>query len=116
DDPCYFNFLALLRAHQVRAVSVPHTPEGPDLARFAQALAEHSPRLYLTNSGLHNPTGATLSPIVAHRVLRLAQAHDLVIVEDDIFADFEAVPSARLATFDGLDRVVQVGSFSKTLS
>uniref|UniRef100_UPI0033402DBA aminotransferase-like domain-containing protein n=1 Tax=Castellaniella defragrans TaxID=75697 RepID=UPI0033402DBA len=116
DDPCYFNFLALLRAHQVRVVSVPHTPDGPDLAQFAQALAEHSPRLYLTNSGPHNPTGATLSPITTHRLLKLAQAHDLVIVEDDIFADFETTPTARLAAFDGLDRVIQVGSFSKTLS
>jgi DNA-binding transcriptional MocR family regulator len=26
DDPCYFNFQALLRAHQVRIVGVPYTP------------------------------------------------------------------------------------------
>ncbi len=30
DDPCYFNFQALLRAHQVRLVGVPFTPAGPD--------------------------------------------------------------------------------------
>ena len=29
DDPCYFNFLALLRAHQVTVIGVPHTPGGP---------------------------------------------------------------------------------------
>ena len=32
DDPCYFNFRALLRAHQVRIVGVPYTPTGPDMA------------------------------------------------------------------------------------
>ncbi len=116
DDPCYFNFHALLLAHRAKVISVPYTPNGPDVDRFAQALAEHKPRLYITNSGLHNPTGATLAPAVAHRLLKLIDAHDLIVIEDDIFADFESEPAPRLATFDGLNRVIQIGSFSKTLS
>ncbi|MBR7991188.1 PLP-dependent aminotransferase family protein [Burkholderia cenocepacia] len=116
DDPCYFNFQALLRAHRARIVSVPFTPNGPDLVRFEQVLAEHRPRLYITNAALHNPTGATLAPPVAHRLLTLAAEHGLLIVEDDIFADFESTPAPRLAAFDGLSRVVSIGSFSKTLS
>lgn len=116
DDPCYFNFRALLRAHQVRVVSVPYTSSGPDLVSFETVLATERPRLYLTNSALHNPTGATLTAQVAHRLLNMAAAHDLIIVEDDIFADFEPEPSVRLAALDGLDRVIRIGSFSKTLS
>lgn len=116
DDPCYFNFQALLRAHQARVVSVPYTPSGPDLAIFAEVVAAARPRLYLTNSALHNPTGATISPQTAHRVLGIASAGDMTIVEDDIFADFEPEPSVRLAVLDGLDRVIRIGSFSKTLS
>lgn len=116
DDPCYFNFQALLHAHRLRIVSVPYTPVGPDIDALAVVLAEHRPRLYITNSGVHNPTGASLNPVTAHRVLKLADQHGLVIVEDDIFADFEHAPAPRLAGFDGLNRVVQIGSFSKTLS
>ncbi len=116
DDPCYFNFHALLRAHRVRMVGVPFGPNGPDLAAFEQVLPEHRPRLYVTNSGLHNPTGASLSPVVAHRLLKLSEPFGLTIVEDDIFADFELEPAPRLAAFDGLERVVQIGSFSKSLS
>ena len=116
DDPCYFNFHALLRAHQAKVVSVPYTPSGPDIELFAQALTEHRPRLYITNSAIHNPTGAILSPVTAHRLLKLADQSDLTIVEDDIFADFEHAPAPRLAAFDGLSRVVHIGSFSKTLS
>ena len=116
DDPCYFNFQALLRAHRATVVGVPFTPNGPDPASFAAALATHNPRLYVTNSALHNPTGATISPQVAHRILNAAAAHDLTIVEDDIFADFEPEPSPRLAALDGLARVIRIGSFSKTLS
>lgn len=116
DDPCYFNFQALLRAHQVRIVGVPFTPTGPDVAAFERALAEEVPRLYVTNSALHNPTGATIAPATAHRLLAAAARHGLTIVEDDIFADFEPSPSPRLAVLDGLDRVLRIGSFSKTLS
>jgi DNA-binding transcriptional MocR family regulator len=116
DDPCYFNFLALLRAHQVKIASVPMTPSGPDMARFEAILAAAQPRLYITSAALHNPTGATLSLQTAHRLLNAAAAHGLTIVEDDILADFEPEPSIRLAALDGLSRVILIGSFSKTLS
>jgi DNA-binding transcriptional MocR family regulator len=116
DDPCYFNFIALLRAHRAKVISVPYTPAGPDIDLFAQALAEHRPRLYITNSALHNPTGATLSPVVAHRLLKLADQSGVTIIEDDIFGDFEHESAPRLAAFDGLERVVHIGSFSKSLS
>lgn len=116
DDPCYFNFHALLRAHQVKIVGIPFTPTGPDTSAFERALIDENPRLYITNSALHNPTGATISPQTAHRVLSAAAAHGLTIVEDDIFADFEPTLSPRLAILDGLNRVIKIGSFSKTLS
>ncbi|WP_160285879.1 aminotransferase-like domain-containing protein [Pseudomonas knackmussii] len=116
DDPGYFNFQALLRAHRAVPIGVPYTPDGPDVDALAGILQRHRPRLYLTNSAFHNPTGAQLSPLVAHRLLKLAEAHDLLIVEDDIFADFEYEHAPRLSAFDGLQRVIQVGSFSKTLS
>jgi DNA-binding transcriptional MocR family regulator len=116
DDPCYFNFHALLRAHRAKIVSVPMTPDGADVAAFAAALEREKPRLYITNSAIHNPTGATLSLTTAHRLLKLAEAHDLTIIEDDIFADLEEEPAPRLAALDGLERVIHIGSFSKTLS
>ncbi len=116
DDPCYFNFQALLKAHRARIVSVPYGPSGPDVEAFAEVLARHRPRLYITNASIHNPTGAVLSPVTAHRLLKLADQFDLTIIEDDIFADFEHVPAPRLAAFDGLSRTIHIGSFSKTLS
>lgn len=116
DDPCYFNFRALLRAHGAAVIGVPFTPEGPDLERLAAAVASERPRLYITTAALHNPTGAGLSPRSAHRVLTIAASGAMTIVEDDIFADLEPEPSPRLAALDGLSRVIRVGSFSKTLS
>lgn len=116
DDPCHFNFPALVRAHRARPVGVPMTPDGPDPDAFARAAEAHRPRLYLTNGPLHNPTGASLAPARAHALLGIAERHDIAVIEDDIFADFEPRPGPRLAALDGLRRVAHVGSFSKTLS
>src|SRR5262249_53851421 len=56
DDPCYFNFQALLRAHRIQMASVPYTPNGPDIEAFSAVLTARRPRLYITNSAVHNPT------------------------------------------------------------
>jgi DNA-binding transcriptional MocR family regulator len=117
DDPSYFRLLPLLKAHRVEVVAAPLTPEGPDVEALAALFAAHSPRLYLTVAAFHNPTGLSLSPAVAHRVLKLVERHQVVVIEDEIFADFEpGPPGARLAAFDGLERVIQIGSYSKTVS
>jgi DNA-binding transcriptional MocR family regulator len=116
DDPCYFNFVGLLRALRANVVGVPLTPDGPDLAALANLLATHRPRFYLTNSALQNPTGASLSASTVHRILRLCEAHDTLIVEDEIFGDLEPESAPRLAGFDGFERVIQIGGFSKTLT
>ncbi|MES2038737.1 MAG: PLP-dependent aminotransferase family protein [Pseudomonadota bacterium] len=116
DDPCYFNFLACLRAHRVRIVGIPLTPTGPDMHAFAHAAALHRPRLYVTNSVLQNPTGITFSSACAHRILTLAQQFDIAIVEDDTFADLQESPGPRLSSLDSLRRSLYIGSFSKTVS
>ncbi len=116
DDPSYFNFHANLRAHRAASVPVPRRPDGPDLTRLAELAHQHKPRLYLMNAAPHNPTGGALSPAIAHRLLRLAEAHDFRIIEDDVFADFRRHPTPILAALDGLKRVIHLGSFSKTLS
>ena len=116
DDPRYYNLIPLLNAHRAEIVTVPYTPDGPDIEALETIFATRRPRLYLMQVGPHNPTGATLSAAVAHRVLRLAETYDVIIVEDDIYGDFEAMPSPRLAALDGYNRVLQVGGYSKTVT
>jgi DNA-binding transcriptional MocR family regulator len=116
DDPCYFNFQAVLLTHRVKLIGVPYTHSGPDLEAFAKAAAEHAPKLYISNAGLQNPTGGVMSPATAHRLLKLAEVHGIILVEDNIFGDFHPSPAPLLAELDGFERVLHIGSFSKTLS
>lgn len=116
DDPGYWNLFASLRLLGVRLIGVPRTPDGPDVAALEALLAVHQPKVFITHSVLHNPCAGNLSPTLAHRVLQLAAKHDLLIVEDDTYSDYFAGHATRLAALDGLDRVIYIGSFSKTLS
>ncbi|WP_233889720.1 aminotransferase class I/II-fold pyridoxal phosphate-dependent enzyme [Paraburkholderia flagellata] len=75
----------------------------------------HRPRLYFTNSRLHNPTGASYSSAAAFKVLNAAGRFDCLIVEDDVSAGLVQAPMITLASMDQLKRVIYVGSFSKTI-
>jgi DNA-binding transcriptional MocR family regulator len=116
DDPRYFNLGALVSAHRAKIVTVPYTREGPEVAALEEIFASERPRVYLMQVGPHNPTGTTLSAATAHRVLRLAEIYDVVIIEDDVYGDFENTPSPKLAALDGYSRVIQVGGYSKTVT
>jgi DNA-binding transcriptional MocR family regulator len=116
DDPGYYNLFGNLRLHGAKLLGVPRNPDGPDLAALEQLAAEHAPRIYFTQSALQNPTGTDMSPHVSFRVLQLAEQHDFLVVEDDIFCDFQIRKTPRLAALDQFNRVIYARSFSKTFS
>ena len=116
ESPGYYNLFGLLHLQRIRVIGVPRLADGPDIERLEALLAQHRPKLFYINSVFHNPTGSTLTPPVAHRVLQLAEQCDFQIIEDDIYADFQHIPTTRLASLDGLQRVFYLGSFSKSLS
>jgi DNA-binding transcriptional MocR family regulator len=120
DEPGWSVEYARLAALGMRVLPVPRGDAGPDLAVMqrlieAQVPADR-PRLYVTVSVLHNPTGGSLSLQSAHRVLQLAQLHDLVIVEDDTYSHLAPAHLPRLAALDALERTVYVSGFSKILT
>ena len=79
DEPGWSVEYARLAALGMRVLPVPRGGDGPDLAvmqRLIDAQPAHlKPRLYVTVSVLHNPTGASISLQLAHRLLKLAHAH-----------------------------------------
>ena len=119
DEPGWSVEFARLAALGLRVLPVPRGEDGPDLAvmqRLIEAQKPHErPRLYITVSVLHNPTGATLSLGHAHRLLKLAQSHGLLIVEDDTYAHLAAPHLPRLAALDALERTIYISGFSKIL-
>lgn len=117
DEPGWTVEFARLARAGMRVLPLPRDGAGgPDLAVMEQLLKAHRPRLYVTVSVLHNPTGHSLTPAQAHQVLRLAEAHELLIVEDDTYAWLASPHATRLAQLDGLRRTITVSGFSKVLA
>ncbi len=116
EEPGWAVEFARLDALGMRILPVPRRADGPDLevmARYAQA---HRPKLFVSVSVLHNPTGYSLQPSSAYRVLQLAQQHDFHIVEDDTYCHFAPDHAPRLSALDGLQRTIYVGGFAKILA
>ncbi|MFT8420407.1 MAG: PLP-dependent aminotransferase family protein [Gluconacetobacter sp.] len=116
EDPGWFLIFGRLAAYGTRIVGVPRGPEGPDMEALDRLAATYRPKLFLINSAVHNPTGHTLMASAAYDVLRLAEKHDFLIIEDDTYADFHPGAPIRLAALDRLRRVILVGGFAKTLA
>ena len=116
DAPGYYPLFAKLQLAKVRAVGVRRNPDGPDLEDLEARLVAVRPKAFFTQSHAHNPTGGTLSPAIAHGVLRACSRHGALVIENDAFADLVPPTLARLASLSALDGVLHVGTFSKTLS
>jgi DNA-binding transcriptional MocR family regulator len=119
DEPGWSVEYARLAALGMRVLPVPRGDDGPDIAAMHRLIeaqpARERPRLYITVSVLHNPTGASLSLQSAHRVLQLAQGHDLHVVEDDTYAHLAPPHLPRIAALDALERTIYISGFSKIL-
>ena len=116
DEPGYYLLFGKLKLAGVRVIGVPRLSDGPDLEALEKILVTERPRLFFTQSVAHNPTGSDISAAKAYRLLQLAERHDLLLVEDDPFADFKPPSSVRLSALDQLERTIYIGSFSKSFS
>jgi DNA-binding transcriptional MocR family regulator len=115
EEPGWAVEFARLDALGMRILPVPRGPDGPDLDVMARYCQLHQPKLFVSVSVFHNPTGYCLSPGSAHRVLQLAQQYGFYVAEDDSYSHLAPEHATRLCALDGLQRTLYVSGFSKIL-
>ena len=116
EEPGWAVEFARLDALGMRILPVPRRADGPDLEVMAQYCEIHQPKLFVSVSVFHNPTGYCLTPGSAHRVLQLAMQHNFHIVEDDTYSHLAPEHATRLCSLDGLQRTIYVSGFAKILA
>lgn len=116
ETPGYYPMFSKLKLQKARVVGVDRHADGPDLDMLEEKILAYHPKLFFVQPMAHNPTGTSMSLQKMHRLLILAEKYDLVIIEDDPFADILPKATPHLASLDALNRVIYVGTFSKTLS
>jgi DNA-binding transcriptional MocR family regulator len=116
EEPGWAVEFARLDALGMRILPVPRRADGPDLAVMAQYCQLHAPKLFVSVSVFHNPTGYCITPGSAHRVLQLAHQHNFHVVEDDTYSHLAPDHATRLCALDGLQRTIYVSGFAKILA
>jgi DNA-binding transcriptional MocR family regulator len=116
ESPGYFYVNKALTRHGCKLVAAPRSPDGIDLEAVARLAHEHRPKVMFVTTVLQNPLGTTLQQVEVYRLLSLAEGFDFLIVEDDTFRDLGSDADPCLAALDGLNRVLSLKGFSKTIS
>jgi 2-aminoadipate transaminase len=122
EGPTYVGALGAFAAYQADVVHVPMDDQG----LVPQALEEtlravtrqgRRPKFLYTIPNHQNPAGVSLSVERREQVVRIAAAHDLLIVEDNPYGllDFKSEIRPALRSL-APDRVVYVGTLSKIFS
>jgi GntR family transcriptional regulator/MocR family aminotransferase len=117
EQPTYPRAIDVFRAAGVQLVPVPWDGTGPSPSALDRVLARYRPKLFYCQPTAHNPTGLTMTPESARRVLDVAARHRVPIVEDGFdgglfYGERRPVP-LRALDRDGL--VLYLGTFSKVL-
>lgn len=90
-----------------------------DTDHLAEVLAAHpDARMLYTVPDFQNPTGVTLSLPRRRRLIELANAYDLLVLEDTPYRAlrYEGAALPTLKSLDTQGRVLHLGSFSKILA
>lgn len=117
EEPTYVGLIELAAQRGQRLVSIPMDKDGLRLDALEAACRRFQPRLLYLIPTYHNPTGSVLSSERRQRLLQLAEAYNLLILEDDIYGSlaYDGPAPPALKAGDQQQHVCYMLSFSKIL-
>lgn len=119
ESPTYFGILGTAASLGMKAIEIPtHPQQGMDLAELDRAVRRHNVKVCITMTNCQNPLGYVLNDDYKKALVRLAERHNLFIIEDEVYGDlaFQEPRPRALKSFDRKGLVLLCSSVSKTLS
>ncbi|MCC6522556.1 MAG: PLP-dependent aminotransferase family protein [Polyangiaceae bacterium] len=118
ESPSYLAALQTFAGCEAEFAPIESDDDGLDVEALEHLVAERPVKLIYVVPEFHNPKGTTLSLERRLRLVRLAQAHRIVVLEDDPYGAlrFRGEAQPPLAALDDTGVVVHLGTFSKTLA
>jgi DNA-binding transcriptional MocR family regulator len=117
ESPTYFGGLVAFERGGFAVAGIPLDGNGINVDALEERLQRAAYDLLYVIPTFHNPTGVTTGDGRRRELLRLAAAHNLLVVEDDAFSEirFTGKPVKSILQLRGTAKVLQIGSFSKSL-
>ncbi len=123
EAPTYPGAIPVFCSYQADTIQIECDSEGMRIEELEATLERldaegRRPKLIYAVPSFQNPSGVTMSLPRRRRLVELARARELLVVEDNPYGllRFEGEPLPPLYQLDGGDFVVYVGTFSKILS
>ncbi len=119
ESPAFYGCLQAVEALGLKAIEIPTHPQtGVDIAALARVLAKHPVRVCWFMTSFQNPLGALVPDEARRELVRLLEAHDVPLIEDDVYSELYFGPRRPKATkaHDRRGLVLNCGSFSKCLA
>lgn len=113
EDPGYPDARNIFSSRTSQIIALPVDEHGLPLSESLRSMD------YVYTTPSHQcPTGVTMPRERREALLEQAQQHDFVIIEDDFESEnsFEGDPIPALKSLDRSDRVIYIGSLSKSLA
>lgn len=119
ESPTYYNFLLLIEKLDLKALEIPcHPVEGVSLDALRYAIEQNNIKACLFNLNFNNPIGSLMPEQKKLELVKLLEAYDVPLIEDDIHGDLTFLGERPKITkaFDETGLVLLCSSFSKTLA
>ncbi len=119
EEPSYSSCYNIFHAYEAELIGVPMNDDGMDTGLLEEALRTHpNVKFIYTITSFHNPTGFTTGRDKREQILKLAQKYDVMVVEDDPYAElrFAGEAMAPVKSLDTEGRVLYTGSLSKVIA
>jgi len=111
----YPGFKAAALQLGLRPVACAADGEGLSPEALERACREHRPAALYQPPTMQNPTATTMGVERRHAIAKIAEAHDLWIIEDDPYGRLMDAPPPAVATF-APSRTVFIATLAKTLT
>ena len=121
-DPTYIGFVGYAKICGINIVSVPREMDSVDLKLLEQTVKMliqqgSNPKCFYEVPNYHNPTGEKMPQKKCLDLIDLAEKYNFLIIEDDPYGyfNYENRELYTLKSLDKYNRVIYLGSFSKTI-
>ncbi len=119
ESPAYYGTLQAIESLGLKALEIPSSPrDGLEIDALEAALQRRRVAAVLVVPSFSNPLGSCMPEENRRRLVKLLDAHDVPLIEDDIYGDLHFGPERprTCKSFDTRGNVMLCGSFSKTLA